>query len=252
MNIQQVANVLTEKIPEKGYYKGWGRGEKYGLYGNVFERSKPVTKVGYCVTANEDTLRYCQASGINFLVAHHPILPYLLRFKGAIFIAHTALDCEPNFGLNRLWANQLDLIEPKHLMENLGYSGEVLCSLSELQQLVEDNIDPNSPIREKVYRSPTAPDYIGKAGIVTGMGGSVLSEVKGVDCYITGQLTQDVESLKLPFHVIEMGHTNSERIGVESIKEYLKDQEVEVVSIPLALDICVYGEAWRPSPIRRN
>jgi len=61
------------------------------------------------------------------------------------------------------------------------------------------------------------------------------------DCYILGQSMLPAKMTGFR-NVIEIGHTLSERIGYDCIKNFIKDLPVEIDMIPLDKDICIYGE----------
>lgn len=206
-------------------------GEHYGAFG---VRAGEVKRVLYCVTPTPEVLRHFKKSGYDLLVSHHPFLTDVPQV-----ILHTALDCCAG-GLNDQWAKALNLQNQLPFDGTLGAVGELPEPMSIEALTAKCEAFIGAPVIGQVHsRIPLIRSVV----ICSGLGGLVtdLARSTGADCYILGEATDRAENMGFPA-VIEIGHTLSEKCGVNLIREILP--EIVVDSAPLHLDR--FGrEVWK-------
>lgn len=230
---------LLLSIPKKDSY--WD--EPYGA--TNCQDLEEVSKILYCVTPSQAIEKYFKENNFDLLISHHiggTSLPHLTF--------HTAFDfCEQ--GLSAFWAKTVGIKNPQFIEKNAGVYGPIdPISFEELCAKVEGACEEIIGIKE------SRKDIITSVAVCSGLGGVILSSVEKlaeqglIDCYILGETTKAFKDTKIDA-MIEMGHTKSERIGGNLIKEMLKDLQVEVHTAPL--DIDVYGgEVHRPISFDRE
>ncbi len=233
MKASLVYEKLSAAIPKSST---WGGEELYGK-NEIFDGDAEINKILYCVTKSYDVEKYCETNGYDLLISHHP----MLSNKVPQLAFHTALDCCEG-GLNDQWRDALGLTNYKHFDKNLGWFGSVPpITGSELISKITD-FAGTPPIG-----LVTGADVIISSVVIcTGLGGLVYEEAlaTGADCYVTGQLSKGGGGFK---STIEMGHTISERCGINLIRKVL-GPSVVVEETPIAIDIfggeVVYGSAY--------
>jgi putative NIF3 family GTP cyclohydrolase 1 type 2 len=206
-------------------------GESYGAYLNGSSVDKEITRVLFCVTYNASVEDYAVRNGYDLTISHHPSgggtrLPHLTY--------HTALDCCKG-GMNDMWADALGMGAHKPFDGNLGAVGEFIRPTTFGELIAKCKGFAGDIVGRIVGNDHMT--AIGKTVICTGLGGMVAHEVTRLkpDCFITGQLYQNPETLGIPW-VIELGHTRSERCGLDFFKGLLAPQGVEVDAVPMELD----------------
>lgn len=224
MTIDELIETLEKEIPQKDT---WTRCADE-LYGEcyILDGDKEVKKVLYCVTADEKIKEYFFKNNYDFLIAHHPFR--IMRVP--MFIAHTAFDCCKN-GLNDIWKDILGLKNATHIVDNLGWIGELEkeMTLDEIIDIINKN---DIEIAGGVYNLTNKP--IKTVAVCSGLGGMIIDKVEALnpDCYITGELLSPKTCIK---NVIEVGHTNSERIGVLTLRKIFPNLTIDVA--PKEIDV---------------
>ncbi len=224
MTQSELVERLSSAFPRENT---WARalGETYGPGG--IDPAGVVHKVLYAVTVTRDVEDLFVEGGYDFLVLHHPFRP---TRPIPHFVAHTALDCSPS-GLNDIWRDALGMKETRPITDNLGHVGRIeAISFDELcgrVRAVSGHI-------EGQLRGPGR--LVETVAVCTGLGGLIAREAaaSGADVFITGELIQPAGSIRMP-GIIEMGHTRSERIGVEAVRRVL-GPSVLVDGAPLGVD----------------
>ncbi|MCX7990685.1 MAG: Nif3-like dinuclear metal center hexameric protein [Proteobacteria bacterium] len=229
ITLKEVVRLFEEHIPQT---EGWRyfKSETYGGF-NITEdiSDKPLKRVLYCVTASEELGRYSLEHGYDLLFAHHPfVIPGV-----PMFIAHTPLDCCEG-GLNDILADIVGLKKERHIVDNLGWYGH----LDEPDGVVIDEIIArlerhSIPIKGNIILDGNRNV---KTGVVcSGLGGLISDEVIDLkpDLYVTGQLSYKIFQM----NVIELGHTNSEQIGVYTLRNILSGYDITVDLAPVELDV---------------
>ncbi len=233
MKAEEVTSRLVKGVPKSAE---WSVGEHYGPF-SVDPKSE-VKKVLYCVTPTAHVLTYFKKNGYDLLVSHHPFLTEVPQI-----ILHTALDCCAG-GLNDQWAKALNLQNQLPFDGTLGAVGDLPKELS-LQELVEkcEEFIGAKVIGQVYSRIKTIKSVV----ICSGLGGLVtdLAASSQADCYILGEATDAAENMGFPA-VIEIGHTLSEKCGVNLIRALLP--EIQVDSAPIEIDR--FGrEVWKPRQV---
>jgi putative NIF3 family GTP cyclohydrolase 1 type 2 len=231
--------------------------EPYGAF-NLAPDAK-LERLLYCVTASPAAVEYFKKHGYDAMVTHHPIMArekeiltpeeFFQESVSSIpqLVYHTALDCCEG-GLNDYWRDFLGVKDAKHFDVNLGWAGQIdPISFKQLKDKIETKLE--SPMIGDIFNSQKE---INSIVICTGLGGAVnqLALKTDADCYILGQSIVPVDRAGFR-NVIEMGHTLSERIGYDCIKNFIKHLPVQMDMIPLEKDICAYGETSRIQRIFR-
>lgn len=224
MKLSEVKTVLHTAIPKT---ETWNRaeGETYGLHNAKGDIE--VTRALYCVTNSHQIINYAKKRGYDIIIEHHP---FKIKSSVPTFVYHTALDCCDG-GLNNIWADHMG-IENVHFDDNLGAVGELENEetfesiLSRVEELVGDKV---------IGQLKNSGNPIKKIVICAGLGGIVITEAEDTmsDLYITGELTGDAKYSKMS-NVIEIGHTLSERCGINLFKDLLPDVEIDLA--PLSMD----------------
>lgn len=224
MRADRVVRILEKGIPEK--MACWSH-EAYGGY-NINRRAD-IKKVLYCVTPNAAMEGYAQERGYDLIFCHHPFKTDMPQF-----IAHTALDCCEG-GLNDQFKEMLGIKNVQYFDGMLGPYGEIdPLPFGALCQKVERFI--KAPIIGQ-KASKLGDEPVRSVAVCTGLGGSVNSKARatGVDCYILGEATQSFEDSGFKA-MIECGHTNTEWIGVNLVRELLAPHGIVVHRVPVTLD----------------
>ena len=230
---EQLTRVIESKIRKSDSWSLCAH-ENYGAF-NLAPDAK-LEKLLYCVTISDEAIEYFKKHGYDAIVSHHPVLSWKEKLPQLIY--HTALDCCED-GLNDFWKNFLGIEDARHFDDNLGWTGKIKpLSFSSLKDKIQTKLE--APIIGDLFNTQ---HEIGSIVICTGLGGAVndLALKTDADCYILGQSMLPAKMTGFR-NVIEIGHTLSERIGYDCIKNFIKDLPVEIDMIPLDKDICIYGE----------
>jgi putative NIF3 family GTP cyclohydrolase 1 type 2 len=237
LNMQEVLGKLIKRIPCSDSWMS----ERYGGRGTANENI--VSKVLWCVTAKQAMVPYCQENGYDLIISHHPDV-FINDFPQMVF--HTALDCTKG-GLNDQWSTLLGVKNAKHFDKNLGWYGEIdPITFKDLVAKCEGFIEGS--IGGRKYAEEGDDTIITSVVICTGLGGMVEYEaaMTGADCWIFGEgvYASTYANFKA---FIEVGHTKSEKIGINVIREVLEPFGIQVDQAPDSLDW--YGDE-DPSRIR--
>lgn len=226
MNLNDVIETCNNAIPLN---KTWERvaGEAYGPCLNGHPLNEEIRKVLFCVTYSPVIESYAMHNGYDLIISHHPgmakMMPHL--------VYHTALDCCRG-GLNDMWADAIGMPVHGTFDGNLGAMGRVdsvsfddlLAKCLRFAGWVEGCKQNRSKVISKII-------------ICTGLGGMIAHDIEKFepDCFITGELIQSPHSLNIPA-IIEVGHTLSERCGIEMFEKILTPHKVIVDSAPIEMD----------------
>ena len=217
-----LARIYPEESPEWKLFC-----DRWGLFSDT--PNKIVKKILLATTPTGQVRNYFKEHYYDLLVCHHD---FLLDVPQVIM--HIAMDIEPK-GHNGFFAKKFGLTHTKQIA-GIFYHGFLPkpLSLKELSELLNRKgfgIDgyvwsngkaDNEPIHDILYCS--------------GMGGLALTHVGWentplrvndfkADVFITGELTADIDKTPHKFnHIIELGHTNSEKPLFEWIRNYLKNR----------------------------
>lgn len=228
MTVGDVAEILYSRIPVEETYS---KGEIYGFVGQEKDEQIQIKKVLYCVTPPTFSgIKYFKENNYDLLVAHHP---FHLNQSIPTMVFHTALDCCYG-GLNDQWKNFLQIKNAKHIDKNIGWYGDIdPKTLPELVLQIEQAL--GRKIQGQIFGSNT--ELITSVAVCSGLGGLIddLTLNVGVDCYIVGEAVRPPSSVGFDFY-IEVGHTISEQMGVNVIKESLEPHGIQVDLMPIEFE----------------
>ena len=220
----EIYSLLKSKIPKEDSYHN----ETYG--DDNCEGLEEVRKILYCVTPSREIDEYFKENNYDLLICHHigsSSVPNLTF--------HTALDfCEG--GLTDYWSKLVGIKNPLPIQKNAGAYGEINpISFKDLVDKIDKEVD--GIIGQCIAKN----DVIRTIAVCSGYGAIIQKAVEklDVDCYVLGQTYSKFKDTELN-GIIEVGHTKSERIGVYSIRNILKDYQDIVVDVA-PLDIDTYG-----------
>jgi len=216
-----LAKIYPEESPEWKLFC-----DRWGLFSDT--PNKIVKKILLATTPTGQVRNYFIENDYDLLVGHHDFLVDVPQV-----IMHIAMDIEPK-GHNGFFAKRFGFTHTKQIA-GIYYHGFLPKPLlfNELSDLLERRgfkVDGciwskdlnNKPIHDVLYCS--------------GMGGLALThagwentplrvnEFKA-DVFITGELTSNIDNTPHRFdHIIELGHTNSEKPLFQWIRNYLKNR----------------------------
>lgn len=226
MKIKNITEILSEHIPQE---ESWSTGECYGAYNCMPEMD--AEKLLYCVTATEEVVSYAKENSYDLIIQHHPFA--MVDFP--VIIMHTALDCCQG-GLNDMWKDFFNLQDAKHFDRNLGWYGSLRrpIKMKKLIKKIEKfvgGIDGEIICKNENQK-------INSVVLCTGLGGMVMEQAKKTkaDVYVTGELYGYYPNGYQFKGIIEVGHTRTERMGINLIRKILKKAEVQVDLAPFEYD----------------
>lgn len=238
MRAYKAISKLLKAAPRSAAWKPYAA-EPYGTR-NVDPNSN-VRRVLYCVTITREVEDYFWQGKYDLLISHHPIMPWS---KVPCVILHTPLDCCPG-GLNDQWRKALKVRDARPMIDNLGWTGAI--GPMPFEEIVARVRGFAGDIIGQIYSKKSMVESV---VICTGLGGSVTKEAAatGADVYVTGELMQRADQVGTPA-VIEVGHTLTERVGVNWVRAVL-GSDVRVDCAPIGMDRFqreVYTVSrWRP------
>ncbi|MFB3850371.1 MAG: Nif3-like dinuclear metal center hexameric protein [Acidobacteriota bacterium] len=213
------------------------------LNGLQVEGREEIEKVGFAVSACEETFIKAKRLGCDAVIVHHGIfwknkgvepiaqvlkkrLSILLNSEINLFAFHLPLDCHPQIGNNARAALDLDLGNIKPFCEYhgimIGFKGNFLepVPLKNFIKKVEDYYD------HKAILMPFGKKEIKSVGIVSGGAPYEVKQAaaEGVDLYITGEPSESVYYLakELRINMACLGHYATERIGILALKNQIE------------------------------
>jgi dinuclear metal center YbgI/SA1388 family protein len=216
----------------------------YGPNGLQVPGADEVELVVTGVSAHRELFEQAAAAGAQFVLCHHGIfwgesagpitgqlkarLKLLFDHDMSLAAYHLPLDAHPEVGNNALICEGLGLKRGAPFGEakgeSIGWIGEAAEPLS-LADLTERaaalfGADP------LVFDS--GPAEIGRVGIVSGGGSSVLGDAisLGLDAFVTGEPTEHVmaDAREGGIHFLAGGHYASETFGVRRLGELLEER----------------------------
>ena len=209
----------------------------------------PVHRIMTCLTISRETVREAIESGVQLVVAHHP-LPFkplqrivtstavgqslwpLIREGIAIYSPHTAWDSASN-GINaRLaaWLNLIDVrpirtieIENQESRVGVGRIGrlEPTKSIGEIVNSLRNRLPSLT-----AFANQQVDRQIAHVAIVCGSGGSFVDAARqrGADLLLTGEATyhQCLEAQSMNLGLLLIGHFASERFSMDALAGLLQ------------------------------
>ena len=197
-----------------------------------------VTRLAAAVDVCEATVSMAAEQRVDFMVVHHGLFwgglrplvgPAYARVAGliqaniALYSAHLPLDRHPDVGNNIVLARLLGvMIRGDFGMYHgapIGVWGERGGTRDDLSRALAAALGAAPRVL------PFGPERIGRVGIVTGAGASLIPQAAaaGLDTFVTGEGPHktffDAEELKI--NVIFGGHYATETVGVKALAEHL-------------------------------
>ena len=195
------------------------------------------------VSANLALLKEAEKKKADAIIVHHGYFwknePYqitgikyhriktLIKNNINLFAYHLPLDIHPKFGNNVMLAKKLDCKIIKELdIDNNSSNYGILCqldaiSIEKFQRKIEINLK-----RKPLIVGPNK-KIIQKIAICTGSGQDFIEEVfkSGADAYISGEISERTTHIanELGIVYIAAGHHATERYGIKSLGEHLKN-----------------------------
>ena len=205
------------------------------LNGLQVEGARPVRLVGAAVDACLASIEAAADAGCDMLLVHHGLFwggpqrvtgPAYRRLKAlfdadlALYSVHLPLDIHPELGNNSLAARVLGLgnCEPFGSfgsVEGIGLAGLAGVPVSEMAARVAEAFGGNPTV------ILGGPDPIGRMGVVTGGGGSLIRQAaeSGLDALLTGEGNHHTyhEAAELGLTVFYAGHYATETAGIRAL-----------------------------------
>jgi dinuclear metal center YbgI/SA1388 family protein len=195
-----------------------------------------VTRVAAAVDASVATVEAAASAAADFLLVHHGLLwgggrPWvgrdyrrlatLIRGDIAVYGAHLPLDAHPDVGNNALLLRALGALPGGRFGAyqdlEIGWWGQADLTRDELVDRVR------TAVGRDVFVMPFGPSQVQRIGVVTGGGGSMISEAHaaGLDAFVTGEGSHHTyfDAQELGITVIYAGHYATETFGVKALAE---------------------------------
>ena len=198
-----------------------------------------IQRIAAAVDASEHVIQDAISQSADLLIVHHGLFwggcaPLTgVRYRKikaamdhglAVYSSHLPLDGHPELGNGRLLAQALGLSIEASFGEFQGYP--IGCGGSVSSAPLEEF---SRRVTEAVGRSPhviaAGPDAVARVAVVTGAGGSFLSEAsaQGYDTLVTGEGAHHTfaEAHEVGVNLIYAGHYATETFGVRALAERL-------------------------------
>ena len=241
MKLEDIINFLEKKYsPELA--------EKWDNSGLIIGRKESnISAVMICLDITADVIEQAAANRAELIISHHPLIfseikritndtllgEKILKLAEkniAVYSMHTNVDSAVH-GLNDYILDKLSLGGEKSVwLKNENYPesglGRILKlkkedSLHNIIKIIKERLN-----LKKIRIAGNENKKIKKIAVLTGSGGSLISEIdKTVDLYITGDLKhhETLDALEEGLTLIDLGHYESENIFSELIKKDLEE-----------------------------
>ena len=215
------------------------------LNGLQVENAGQVVRIVAAVDASQQTIdRAVQASGPALILVHHGLfweghrpltdrryrrVASLIRHDAALYSSHLPLDHHPEVGNNALLARQLGLaaVEPfgSYKGVTIGVAGEPPQAHRSREALCDALARLLGIPATALRLIPGGPEQVGRVGIITGAGGSMIAQAvsAGCDTFITGEGAAHTyfDATEWGVNLIYAGHYATETLGVRALAEHL-------------------------------
>jgi len=217
--------------------------------GFTFKSRDEVFKIGYCTNLTPDTIDEANKLKVDLIITHHDAWDFLYGLKDTCkqklieygishYYNHLPLD-DCDFGTNNSLIEKLGLTIKHKTHEFKGfYCGRVAeldneISLNDLVKKLE--VILSEPV--KFWKFNT--NGIKKIGLVCGGGGATSDVKEAVDNFCDVYITSEKVLYTIQFakyakiNLIIGSHTSTERFGIESLAEKIKNnfEDIEIVKI---------------------
>ncbi|MDH5760217.1 MAG: Nif3-like dinuclear metal center hexameric protein [Gemmatimonadota bacterium] len=214
------------------------------LNGLQMDGPEHVAKLAAAVDASEEVIEAAAEAGVDLVLVHHGLfwdglrpvtgrryrkVKRLLDAGIAVYSVHLPLDAHAEVGNCALLGRSLGL----ELQDRFGsYKGSPVgwwgtlpepVDSERLSEMVADALG-GGPVRHLEGSA----EWIGRVGVVTGAGGSMVEEAAGLglDALVTGEASHHtyVDARELGVHVFLGGHYATETFGVKALAEHLAER----------------------------
>ncbi len=213
------------------------------LNGLQVEGKDEIEKIGFAVSASEETFIKAKKLGCDAIVVHHGLfwknkgvepvtqvlkkrLSILLKSNINLFAFHLPLDCHPQLGNNARAALDLGLGNIKPFCDYhgtlIGFKGNFLKSIP-LKGFIK-NVE--NYYNHRATLLPFGKKEIESVGIVSGGAPYEVKQAaaENLDLYITGESVEGVYYLarELKINMACLGHYATERVGVSALMNHMQ------------------------------
>jgi dinuclear metal center YbgI/SA1388 family protein len=153
----------------------------------------------------------------------------LIAQDAALYSAHIPLDLHPEVGNNAVLARELGLSETGPFGEYrgvlIGLAGAAPPALATRGAVVRQLASTLGIGESAIRLIPGGPERVTRIGVITGAGGSAISQAHHVGCdtFITGEGAAHTyfDAMEWGVNVIYAGHYATETVGVRALAEHL-------------------------------
>jgi dinuclear metal center YbgI/SA1388 family protein len=225
------------------------RFKDYGPNGMQVIGRPEVGRVALGVSANLECFRIAALQQADMLIVHHGLfwenmprtvgtmmkarLKMLFEHDITLLGYHLPLDAHAEVGNNALWLKRLGFaVEGIELGLTRGQAIGAI-GIAEKRQTLRDLVEQvNALAGARAHVYAYGPQTIRRLGVVTGGGQGYVMEAiaRGCDTFLTGEIGEPTEGIAREegINFIAVGHYNSEKIGVQALRDLLQTQfEVE-------------------------
>ncbi len=224
MQIDKIINILTTNAPEESQEE-WDNSGWQIIPSNF---SKDIKKVLICLSLTKEILSQAQKANCELIISHHPFLfphavPIEFNINIPIYSAHTNLD-KADFGTTNTLINTLGYKNIKSHEDFLKYID--LEKETDLKTIIA-NIKAKLNLETVRVVNSQNIQKIQRIAFCAGSGTEFLEDTETINAQIL--VTGDVKyhtALESNVIIIDIGHFESERPVLNTIKQMLSDIEV--------------------------
>lgn len=226
MDIKEITN-LIEKFAPLELQESW---DNCGF--QIDLKIKDIKKILVCLSVTENVINQAVEQDCNLIISHHPLffIPFNFYRKFSVYSAHTNLDRTIG-GTTDTLINLLDLNIQK--FENLNNTDfprtidlkeEIL--LHDFIKLVKNKLNIETVRVVNNHNKKT----VKRITFCAGSGASFANEAQklGADVFVTGDVKYH-DALDSNVIIIDVGHFESERPVLKTIKNILEPLNLEVI-----------------------
>ncbi|MGD2154126.1 MAG: Nif3-like dinuclear metal center hexameric protein [Gemmatimonadales bacterium] len=206
------------------------------------ENSGTVRKIAACTDACQATVEAAAERDADLLLVHHGLfwgrgvtpltdrsyrrVRRLITADIALYSAHLPLDAHPEVGNNIELARGIGLDLGGRFGEYeghaIGFWGGLQVTRSELGTRLEKLLGAEP------FLIPAGPEDVRRVGVVTGGGGSMISQARdaGLDTFVTGEGPHHsyFDAQEWELNVFYAGHYATETLGVKALAHHLSEK----------------------------